>query len=204
MKRYLLLIFIVICPPSYAQLGDGPIIAQLVEQVNLMNQQIQKAKDQLNIAKRLHEMEQLKSVKKLMGEGKAMQELLRETDELKRNIKNFKNDPFGTHELDNEISSLKKAISNTKNNPHSQRAYSSLLARLTNLRFLGKAQEASRDRMSGGANEEDNQNIAATSSMIMSDILLQNEIRAKKERGADLDIANSIMNTTGYKGLFEE
>ncbi len=190
-KIVVILIILTISTPTRADMtgaGDAALLTQLVEMVEQGYQQLVKLKDALDISKRMEEYEQLKSVKRLATEGRAIVELYNDMKDFKDEVQYLTNDPFNTTPINKEIDWVSRSMHGAKGNKNAVKAYANILLEMRNLKFLGKAVEKSKNKLASGTNEEDNKQISASSSMIAADILIRNEQRVRQKEANDTSI----------------
>jgi hypothetical protein len=193
--------------PALADLtgaGDAAIVKQLVEQAKIMREQLQNTRDTLDVSRRLEEMESMKAVKSVHEEGRALTNLISETEGLQREYKDFVDDPSSFNRTEGEISWLGEALRDAKDERNAARAYASIMTDVKRLNFLGKANRESEKKLISGTNQEDDGKITASNTFIMSQILIENEEREQKARANNVNVMESVLGNTGYSALGEE
>jgi hypothetical protein len=206
MKRILIVLTACLIAPAQAEItgaGDAAIVQQLVTLVKSTNEQLQEVRKTVSISERLEEMEQAKAVRRLAAEGKAMRELIKESEKLEGQLLDIKGDPTGSRRTQREIASLQYALDSAKERDGrgQAKAYSRLLADMKRLEFLGTAQKESMKKMASGANETDNTQVAATSSMIMSDLMLQREQQEQARKAQEVQAVESTLRSMQYSTM---
>lgn len=183
--------------------GDAAIVQQLVTLVKSANEQFRELVKSVSISENLESMEQAKAIKRIAAEGQAMRELIRETETLEGQITDLQDDPLGSRRTEREVSGLENALESAKQRDDrgQAKAYSRMLADMKRLQFLGKAQKESMKKVAQGTNETDNTEVAATSSMIMSDLMLQNERREQARRAQEVQAINETLGSMRYSTI---
>ena len=185
---------------------DTAILQQLVALLKSANEQVQEFRKQVSISENMQEMEQLKAVKRLADDGRAMKEMINEGQKLNGQLEDLRLSPLGSSQTERDIASLKNQIKDAKgmDDINKAKAYSRMLADLDRLRFLGKAQSESVKKIANGTNEADNTAVAATSTMIMSDLLLQNEEREQRKRVQEVKALTDTLRNMNYSGMVDQ
>lgn len=183
--------------------GDAAIVQQLVTLVKSANYQLEEMRKTTSITERLENMEQAKAVRRLAEEGKAMGDLIKEGEKLESNLMGLKGDPSGTGNTKWEIERIQRDLKNAKDADSlgQAKAYSRMLADLKRLEFLGKAQKESMKTVSKGANETDNTKVTATSTMIMSDLMLQKEKEAQAKKSQEVKALGGALESLQYSSI---
>lgn len=184
--------------------GDAAILSQLVAQGKILAEQLTNIRDTLDVSKRLEDMETLKTVKNIHEEGRALNDLLSETEQLRRDYAEFVDDPTSFNRTEEEITWLGEALRDSKDDPNAVKAYASLMVDVKRLRFLGQANRASEKKIIAGTNQEDDGKITASNTFIMSQLLLENEAREQKRRANNTNVMQGIIGNTGYSALGTE
>lgn len=203
MRWGILIIALVMSLPAHSQGGDGAIVAQLVQVVSEAKKQLEELKKAVNISEHLEQLEQLKAIKKLSEDGKAIGGMFRDLQDIERLLGQFEEDPFGTQQTEREIARLEQRLEAAGNRDGLAEgaAYARLVADLKRIKFLGQAQEANLRRSAGGTNDSDNKAIAASSGIIMSDILLQREKREAVKRTQEVEAVSELLRATRYSQI---
>lgn len=206
-QRYFILIAALAANTAMADLtgaGDAAILSKLIEQMAVMREQLEQAKDSVNIGKRMEQMEKLKSAKKLHAEGKAFKDMLDEYESIVSEIEGFRADPVGVDKPRSEMQWLNDALKGADTSSNSAKAYASILMELKNLEFLGKANAASQEKLARGTNTEEESQITASNTLIMSKILLEREARAQEAAANNASIVSDVLGNPGYSALSTE
>lgn len=192
---------------SYADMtgaGDAAILAELVSQAKTLKEQLQGMRETLDVSKRLEEMETLKTIKSIHEEGRALGDLVDETEQMQREYKKFVADPTSFNRTSEEISWLGSALKNSKGNPNAVKSYANIMSDVKRLNFLGKANKESENKIINGTNQDDDGKITASNTFIMSQLLLDNEEREQKRRANNTNVMQGVLGNAGYSALGEE
>lgn len=181
----LTLVLLLVSHTSFADItgaGDAAILGQLVTQTGKIVDQLNQAKEALNVSKYMQEAERLKQVKQLSQTGAKFAQLLDDMDGL--NGADSWDDPFGLKSVTGEIETLESEIESAKNkgDKEKSRRYARILKNLKKVKFLGEANKKSQSSVASGANESDLVRVSAESSLIMSSLLQSKEEREIKEQ----------------------
>lgn len=208
MRAYLTLFLICFfSTSSYADMtgaGDAAILAELVSQAKTLKEQLQSVRETLDVSKRLEEMETLKTIKSVHEEGRALGDLISETEQMQNEYKKFVADPSSFNQTRDEISWLGSALKNAKDDQNAAKSYANIMADVKRLNFLGKATKESEKKLISGTNQEDDGKITASNTFIMSQLLLENEERDQKRRANNTNVMQGVLGNAGYSALGEE
>lgn len=180
--------------------GDGAIITQLQIQTGKLVEQLKAAKDSLDVSERMEEMESLRFVKRISAEGRALQGVIYDVNEATGLFEDQSSNPAGHKDIAGEIQRLSDRI-NSADNPS---AYAHILSDLERLKVLGQANQATMRQAVHGTDEQDDIKSTSTSSMIMADIMINQEKRQAIKRAEEQQSMQSLMGSPGYSSIYGE
>lgn len=178
--------------------GDAAILGELMTQTEKLLEQVKATKETLDVSKRLEEMEQLKAIRAISNEGLALNEIINNINELGDISEDIQRGPYGVNSTTNELEDLSEKINGVEN----KRDYANLAADLRRLRFLGKANTASMQKTAGGSNEADDNKSTATNTMIMSNILIENEKRKTLRKAHESSALKDTIFSNSYSNIY--
>ena len=203
MKKTNKLILVLLCVSqnSFADLtgaGDAAIVSQLVVQTGKIVEQIQQAKEALDISNYMQNIEQLRQIKTLSNTGAQFGQLFNNINTGLDDVNNWESDPFGLKSVNSEIETLEHEIEAAKNKGDLEKSkrYARTLKNLKNIKFLGEANEQAQKAVSTGNNELDLTRVTAESTVVMSALLQskeQREIEAQYQREKQAEIAEDFL-----------
>jgi len=189
-----------ICGNTHAFGGDGAIIAQLQMQTAKMVEQLKTVSEALDVNKRLEEMESLKFVKQISEEGQALRGIVSDVNEATSIIDDQANNPFGHDDITNEIDRLSERLGNAEN----AKDYANIMSDLKRLKILGNANRNAMKNAAQGTDEQEDIKSTSTSTMIMADILIDQEKRRTIMKAEEQSAIQSLMGSNGYAELYGE
>ncbi len=136
-----------------------------------------------------------------MAEGRALYDIVYKLDDIENEVYGFRDDPFGVRRPTDEITWLRGALDNARGNPNASKAYANLLMDIKRLSILGKAHEKSKKRVVDGLNQEDSGQVTSVNTMIMSEILLENQKNDAIRRANNTNVATGILSSSSYNML---
>ena len=164
--------------------GDASIVAKLTSMLKVLNEELREVKKQVNIAEQLRQMEALKQVQQVADNGKDLSNLFAEALETDRLVNEVNAEPDrGYDQAQGELDSYINSAERAQNFNGMSRAYrmSRVLSDLDRLSILGTAQNRATTRAATqGLSQADANRSTATSTGIMTQLLIQGEERRKR------------------------
>lgn len=180
--------------------GDTAIIAQLKAQTAKMVEQLKTITDTLDVSKRLEDMEQLRFVRRLSAEGEALRGVVSDYNEAAGIVAEQGENPGNIGDIDRQIRRLEARIANSEDTGD----YAHLLADLKRIRMLGQANRESMEKAAQGTDEQQDIKSTAANSMIMADIMVNNEREEAQKRAAEHRAMKELWRDNGYAELYDE
>jgi hypothetical protein len=183
--------------------GDAALYAQMVQMVATVKDQLQTLRDTLNVQEQLKELEALKEIKELSVAGKELKGMFSDINDINNTIEDFENDPYGTKKTEREIDYLRQQLSDADSASGTKKGamYSSILANLENLQFLGKMNESNARKIANGITQGDAQKTTAENTLVMSTLLQNREQREAARSSREADAVHQFMSGSKYGGM---
>lgn len=179
--------------------ADAAILAQLQTQTARIVEQLKTVGETLNVSKRLEDMEQLRFVKRISAEGDALKGIVSDVKDATGMVNDQRQNAFNHQDVVDQIDYLE----NRANNADDAGDYGNLMSDLKRVRMLGQANRATMVKLSQGSDEQDDIRGTATNTMIMADILVEQEKRRAMIRSEEVNAMQQLFQSNGYSELYE-
>ncbi len=191
---------------AFAQMGTGAVDAAILtetvihtgqnaESITTRLAQLETMLENLDISRRIEQMEQLKAVKQFTDTGRAMHKFMDGVQGVYDKANNLKETQFGFKTLKNDVQWLEGAIKDAADG----RDAANIMVELKNLSFLGKMVRESKVEIGGGSDDVGNKRITAVSTTIMADLMQIQAVDAKQDKEHKdkntKEVMKSIMST---------
>lgn len=180
--------------------GDSMIFGELMKQTGMLAEQIESIKETVDLQKRLEEMEQLKAIKQISNEGKALAQTIDNVNDINSSVNDAQNNPFGLSGIQKDINYINSMAQNA-DNPSD---YAAFAKRLEHLKILGKANQEAKKKLGEGTNEAEDNKTTAVNVTIMTDLLINNEASNNRRKAHETNAIKDLMGGNGYSDMYKE
>ncbi|MCP3671502.1 MAG: hypothetical protein GY814_13945 [Gammaproteobacteria bacterium] len=200
-RLFLMMLFLLPWQSSLADAtgaGDAALLSELMAQTKQLLEQVRELKEQVNITRRLEDMQQIKAVKAISTEGSAMVEVIRNLDSIADEVEDSRDNPLGAAAVERELDYFDRRVDSAQD----AKDYARLAADLKRLKFLGQANEASMRNNSSGSNEADDNKSTATNTIIIANILVEQERRNRVRQAHEEAALKDMLRGSSYSSLY--
>lgn len=196
--------FLLLCMPGIAfaditGTGDAAILAQLQVQTAKIVDQLKTVSETLDVSKRMEEMEQLRFIRRISAEGEALKGIVSDVNEATGLINDQRTNAFNHQDVVDQIEYLESRSGNAEDVGD----YANLMADLKRVRMLGQANRQTMVLASRGTDEQEDIKSTSTSTMIMADIMVEQEKRRAMLRAEEVNAMQQLFKSNGYSELYE-
>lgn len=196
--------FLLLCMPSIAfaditGTGDAAILAQLQVQTAKIVDQLKTVSETLDVSKRMEEMEQLRFIRRISAEGEALKGIVSDANEATGLINEQRTNAFNHQDVVDQIEYLESRSGNAEDVGD----YANLMADLKRVRMLGQANRQTMAQAARGTDEQEDIKSTSTSTMIMADIMVEQEKRRAMLRAEEVNAMQQLFKSNGYSELYE-